>query len=302
MLDSRPFDRPRVRWFLVLQVLLWLGTAIALAVNEIIAWLPLQTGDPMIVPLIYIVMFVGGSLWVVWQYRRQGIDWHRIVGPWPQPVPWRFLIGLLAVLFVFSIGAFQVSFTLVSIWFPQHVESILQNTIFIGAGESAFPWVYNLLMVGVLTVFAPVFEEFLFRGFLIHRWGTCWSIPTAVLVSSVLFGVLHSNIVGLSVFGLVMALLYLRNHNLGLTILIHSLNNALAAGLEIVTSGVGSAPSPSLEAFQANLWLGVVFLVVSTPFLVHFVRQNWQVTRAPLPYFVNGDRSAVEIAPFSGEN
>lgn len=157
--------------------------------------------------------------------------------------------------------------------------------LFAGAEEAGMPWLYNLLTFGVLVVGAPILEEFLFRGFLLHRWGTRWNPAIATALSSILFGFLHPNPIGLSAFGLVMALLYLRSRSLGLVMIVHSLNNAIAAGISLLSGLQGEDQPPSLEDFRSGVWLGAIFLLVSTPFLIRFVRQNWQVTKRPLPYF-----------------
>jgi len=285
----QPFHRPKFRHLLAIFVLLWLSLVGLILFDQArngASWLT----DPITGPIFYMLLFGSGSLWVFREYRQQGIDVRSLLGGHPAITQWRPALGLWATLFVFSLGTFQVSFTLFSFLFPQHVERVLRESIFLGTSQTAFPWLYNLLTLCVLVVAAPILEEFLFRGFLLHRWGTRWNPTIAVLLSSLLFGILHSNILGLSVFGLVMSLLYLRTGSLGLVILIHSVNNACAALLEVVTRLVGGDLSPSLDAFRSNVWLGCLLVAVSTPFLVKFVRSNWQVTRARLPYFVHRDR------------
>jgi hypothetical protein len=289
--DQPLFETPKFRQLLFIVGLLWLGFVGLVLVSMTMGEFPIDFTDPIVTPCFYLFLFGGASGWVIWQYRQRGIQLRSLLGPWPSPIRWRAIWGLWITLFLFSLGAFQVSFTLLSFLTPQLVESTLQETIFLGPEKTAWPWLYNVLMVGILVVAAPVLEEFLFRGFLLHRWGTRWRLGTAVILSSVLFGVLHSNIVGLTVFGLVMALLYLRSRSLGLVMIVHSLNNAIAACLEIATRLLGADLQPSLATFRANVWLGLLFLAVSTPWVVRFVRQNWPVTQAPLPYFDPGDRA-----------
>ena len=289
MRDLKPFEHPQFRQLLVI-VMLWQFTIIGIHfLDEQFSW-PINLADPILNPILYLLMFGSCSLWIIWRYRQQGIDVRSLLGPQPFPISWRAILGLWGTLFMFSLGAFQVSYTLVSLLLPDHVETVLQTSLFLGAEETSIPWLHNILFVGILVVGAPILEEFIFRGFLLHRWGTRWNPRIAVILSSVLFGVLHpTNPIGLSAFGLVMALLYLRSRSLGLAIVVHSLNNAIAAGIDIVTRVLQPGQSYSLETFQAGVWLGVMFLLVSTPFLVRFVRQNWRITRTSLPYFAQQD-------------
>jgi membrane protease YdiL (CAAX protease family) len=290
--SARLFEAPKFRQVLASILAIWVGLVILILLIELLQNNPASFSDPLLTPFFYLLLFGGSSLWVVQQYRRRHIDLRAIIGDWPAPMQWRRLIGLWLILFMFSLGAFQVSFALLSYVFPELVEQALQDSIFLTGDETAIPWLYNLLMFGILVIAAPILEEFLFRGFLLHRWGTRWNVKTAVILSSVLFGILHSNIIGLTAFGVVMALLYLRSGSLGLVVVVHSLNNAIAASLEVVTRLTGNIEVSSLAAFRSSIWLGIVLLAVSTPFLVRFLQRHWSLTNAALPYFANRDRTA----------
>lgn len=89
----------------------------------------------------------------------------------------------------------------------------------------------------LVTVIAPIAEEFLFRGYVfvaLRNWRGMWP---AAIVTGVLFGALHviSSPVGyllpLAVFGLLLCLLYQRTGSLYPGIALHSINNAIAFGV-----------------------------------------------------------------------
>lgn len=284
------FEFPKFRHLLATIVVLWLIMVCIIILTQTIGIEAIDFTDPLFDACSYLILFGGSSYWLFRQYQRQGIDLQSLLGFWPSTHHWRAVVGLWMTLFMFSFGAFQVSFILLSFLFPQFVESTLQETIFLTSEETALPWLYNLLTFFLLAVAAPLLEEFLFRGFLLHRWGTRWNPRTAVVLSSALFGILHSNVVGLTAFGLAMALLYLRSNSLILVIGVHSLNNAVAASLEILMRFTGSWQESSLANFRASVWLGCLLLVISLPFLVTFIQTNWPATRSLLPYFVNRDR------------
>ena len=287
---SRKFESPKFRQLLAIISSMWLGLVILLTFAMTLEGIPLDFTDPLLTPFVYLTLFGISSAWVVWRYRQRRISMQAIWGVWPTPQRWLPLIGLWIVLFMFSLGAFQVSFGLLSYLLPEFVEGALKNSIFLGSSDTTIPWLYNLLMFGILVLAAPVFEEFIFRGFLLHRWGTRWNLKIAVILSSLFFGILHSNVIGLTVFGATMALLYLRSGSLGLAIFIHSLNNAVVASLEIFTRLTNTAETPSLEEFRASIWLGIILMTVSTPLLVRFFKNNWFVVQGALPYFANRDR------------
>lgn len=124
---------------------------------------------------------------------------------------------------------------------PSLVEAALQDSLFLGANDTAIPWLYNLLMFGILVVAAPISEGFIFRGFLLHRWGSRWNLKTAVIL---IFNSLWDSAQQHSWFNC-----FRHCYNFvalaGLAIFVHSLNNAIAATLEILTDLTGTAQTQS---------------------------------------------------------
>ncbi|MEM9980607.1 MAG: type II CAAX endopeptidase family protein [Cyanobacteria bacterium P01_D01_bin.2] len=288
---STVFDKPTFRQFLAIVMVLWLGLGGLLAIAIARDSATTASTDPLVTPIFYLILFGGSSLWVWWQYHRHHIELKTLVGKWPHRADLPYLIGLWVLLFMFSLGAFQVSFALLSYVFPEFVTTTLNESLFLGADKTAIPWLYNLLMVLLLVVAAPVLEEFIFRGFLLHRWGTRWNPPIAVLLTSVLFGILHGNVIGLTMFGLVMALLYFRTSSLGVVIAVHALNNAIAASLEVIVRLTGHSEPTTLEDFRSGIWFGAILLAAALPFLAKFIRRNWPSRKTPLPYWTNRDRT-----------
>lgn len=78
-------------------------------------------------------------------------------------------------------------------------------------------------------VSAPVFEEVLYRGFLLPALACFLPMWAAIPASSVLFAIHHLNptmVVPLSMLGLIWAILYAKSGNLIVTILIHAMWNS----------------------------------------------------------------------------
>ncbi len=88
-----------------------------------------------------------------------------------------------------------------------------------------------VLLVAIVAVAAPLFEELFYRGLWMRsverRWGTAW----AVVVSSVLFGAIHLQIYdfpALAGFGAIAALLTVWTGRLGPAIWAHVAFNLTA--------------------------------------------------------------------------
>lgn len=88
---------------------------------------------------------------------------------------------------------------------------------------------YYFILLAVLV--APVAEEILFRGVLLPALGRRWGMGAAILVSSVLFAIIHFHIpslVPLFVFSIALSLAYIYTETIVVPIVMHSLFNAVS--------------------------------------------------------------------------
>ena len=87
---------------------------------------------------------------------------------------------------------------------------------------------WSILM---LVVLAPVMEEVLFRGILLESVRSKHSAGRAIVVSALMFGVIHlipQQVVNAFAIGLILGYIYVRTESLWPVIVIHALNNAMA--------------------------------------------------------------------------
>ena len=98
-------------------------------------------------------------------------------------------------------------------------------------GLSAIDAIIMLLLAGIV---APFGEELLFRGVLYTFLRERWGIWLGVIVSSLIFGVIHGNLaVGLTGFllGIVAALVFEYSKSLWTAVIVHAINNSLKIAL-----------------------------------------------------------------------
>ncbi len=97
------------------------------------------------------------------------------------------------------------------------------------------------LFLFTAAVAAPIFEETLFRGFLLPSLTRYVPVGGAIALSSLLFAVAHlslSEVIPLTTLGAVLGIVYTRSRNLLAPILLHSLWNAITMiGLFVLGSG-----------------------------------------------------------------
>ena len=97
----------------------------------------------------------------------------------------------------------------------------------------------SLPVIGVFVmtvVLSPIVEELIFRGVLLNKLKLIVPTLFAVLISSLLFGALHSfgSIFSAFIFAVCMAILYLKTENICVPILAHFLNNLFAEIIRLV--------------------------------------------------------------------
>lgn len=245
--------------------------------------------NPQVLNLIlYIVVFGLLCLWTLADFKRLGVHLSNVVGRLPNNHRWLPMVGLVILLILFSIGSYLVLFYLLSLVAPSFVEAVLRDVAKSPTPQRSASLLFNLLGAIVLVVVAPIAEEFLFRGIILQRWATKWGIRAGLLGSSLLFGIGHANVVGLSMVGMVLGVLYIRTRTLLVPIACHALNNSFVVAMELLSSASKTASAVNrLEQLRYSLWFGILFIVLSLPLLVRFLSQNWPRKDAVIPYFIN---------------
>ena len=194
-------------------------------------------------------------------------------------------LKLTAFIFIFSSASFYALFYPLSFIFPNFVKLwVIDLPPIIYYSEEHYPAIPNLLSFISICILAPIIEEFVFRGVLLHSWVNKWGLKKAVLISSLLFGLAHPNFLGASVFGIGMCILYLRTQNILIPILCHSVNNFLAWSLE---AGMIFSNGPdyffTLEDFREEWYIGVIAgaIVVIWVFIYLNGKPNSRIWKLP---------------------
>lgn len=95
------------------------------------------------------------------------------------------------------------------------------------------------------AIAAPIFEEILFRGFLLSSLTCYFPVWGAIVLSSVLFAIAHlslSEVLPLTVLGMVLGFIYVRSRNLLASMLLHSLwNSGTLLSLILLGSSQGNS-------------------------------------------------------------
>jgi uncharacterized protein len=268
-LSPGSFNHLKVRHLILANLAITAGLGILLGM------LRLNPDSSFFVPIVYIVSMMTTCVWAWRRCWQLQINVTEIIGKLPTKMPWFKIIGLTILVLAFSLGSGLVFLSLLSYLFPSLVMIFTQSSkVEDLAASAALADKVGLFLV--LVVFAPLTEEFLFRGIILNRWSQKWGMAKSLLATSLFFGCLHANPVGLSMFGLVMGLLYLRTQTLWIPVICHTLNN-LVVFLVTVTpnSDVERNPDLVLASLRMAGWLGAALLAISLPILLLFIKKNF---------------------------
>lgn len=124
------------------------------------------------------------------------------------------------------------------------------------------PWGMLAIAIG-----APIGEEIMFRwGIMGHLLRRNSSVPTAILVSAVLFGLMHMNpaqVFFAAAMGIMLGILYWRSGNILWPIILHVLNNSVAC-LQVWLLGDKVKEYSLVDTFGGNTMAWYAIGILST--------------------------------------
>lgn len=134
-----------------------------------------------------------------------------------------------------------------------------------------------ILVVGIMPGIA---EEWLFRGYiqtrLSERLGRWW----AILITALLFGVMHLDLVQspfAAIFGVYLGYLAEQAGSIRPTMICHAANNTFQV---LIAVSLKAAPGPAMEA---TIYLASAVLLVGSVLYLHFIGRKWNTVNSAKP-------------------
>lgn len=275
-----PFARFKVRYLATAIVVLFVACVIVISERQ---------SRPS-VQAIGVVLFLAIGLPLPVLAWMAGLRWRRLIGGRPLRTELLLAVVIVPVVLATYVDVLLLYVPL-SYVAPGFVERhLLHNDLY--EVHTVGQWAL-LMLIGV--VMAPVLEETIFRGILLHRWAYRWGTMTGVVASSALFAALHGEWPGKFLFGIAMSLLYLRTGKLSLNIAAHALNNfvLIAPTLWSVLSPTHDAPE-TIASLRAQLPMVIPLAAATAAAFWAYRRYVWGTVsvrgllRGRVPYSVNG--------------
>lgn len=237
----------------------------------------LFTAQSLLFALTYPIL--AGLLWWLSFKHREELAELLLNVPAPAEIPQ--YIWLAVGMIISAMGLAYLMYYPLSFVAPDLVQKwFLDSPSLLYWDEQGHYWLGNLFAVIAAVIFAPIVEEFVFRGYLLNRWTLKLGPIPAVILSSGLFAFLHYDMLGAFVFGAVLCLLYMKTRSLVGPILVHFVNNLMAVSIEWMDHMWWSGFAPmTMQDFYDQAGWGVFGLVVGVPWLWWYVRKHFM----PLP-------------------
>jgi CAAX protease family protein len=226
-------------------------------------------------------------LFAWWLGRRGGIQMERLDHPVPASPGILRTLAIVPALTAVNYGGTWLLYYPISLLQPEVVRAWLHRADTLlpepqGAAGS-------LLLGFTVIVLAPITEELIFRGLLLHRWCRKWGRTRGIVATTVLFAMLHASPLGIMFLALGLTAIYLRTGSLRLSMVAHGLNNLLAFALGPLLSWQERPGQDPLTAFQRELPVSLLLFVAGGTALWLLRDRFLPLPGTPLPY----DRSPV---------
>lgn len=170
------------------------------------------------------IALIGGIY--IFGIRRRSLNWSA-VGIRPVTRTWLFITTIASVIIIPL-----TSLIILLVYFAFGID--LENPQLDFLLPEQLTRLEILALIFLAGFAAPVGEELLFRGVLYTMLRERWGIWPGVLISSLIFGLIHGDLaVGLTAFllGILLALVFEYSHSLWTSILVHTINNSIKIGL-----------------------------------------------------------------------
>ncbi len=168
---------------------------------------------------------------------------------------------------------FVLATTFAGLFISNYLEAFI-NSLGFATNEALFIMEYEniwarLIYAAVVCICAPIFEELLFRGVILHslrRFGDTF----AITCSAILFGLMHNNIQQIPhavIGGLLFGYIVVKRGNLISSIILHAVNNIFVTVLDFLIAADVTGISDELGIV---IQYGVILVIVAIAFILFF--------------------------------
>lgn len=266
-MNKRLFDNyshylPGIRGMFALFIMFLLGAVLGnIVVLALTAFLPADLATELSTVISYPLMFVPPMIFARRRSRMAAIfntglavdsnNFGRLGG-----IKMGFAVAFATIAMAFAAEPISALLPAAPEWFEQIMESMTGGNI--------------ILSFICVSIFAPLFEEWLCRGVVLRGLLTKMSPAWAIAVSALFFAVLHMNpwqALPAFLLGLLFGYVYYKTGSLKLTMLMHFTNNTMA----LIFSNIPSFKEADTLADVMSPWAYACLIIVCVLYLAAMV-------------------------------
>jgi hypothetical protein len=129
-----------------------------------------------------------------------------------------------------------------------------------------------------VLMLAPIFEEIIFRGYILKGFLSTYPSRKAIIASAIIFGIVHFypyQIIGAIPIGLFFGWIYYKTRSLGITIILHSFTNLIALFTGWLHFKYGNQTIESISDIYGDysIYMIIVAIVIFTFSLRVFIQK-----------------------------
>lgn len=136
------------------------------------------------------------------------------------------------------------------------------------------------LLFLVIVIMAPIVEELIFRGVLFNLLNKNMKTLTAMIISSLFFGILHSQtFIPTAIIGFLICFIYQKSGNIRYSILAHMFNNFIAFIMPFISGFIETND-------QRAMYFGLVIIVLDiffASYVINYFRKNKEYLKIGSP-------------------
>lgn len=270
----------KLRYFILFAIGIFIASFILLFITDIPAGEEWITFFVSVSCLMYLVHQT--KKWN-FTYNEQPVRTTMSKGRWAKYLSITACFQLVTVVFT------TILLTIIYLVFEEHIRELFSFFTMLDLEEvGPSPLVYVLFFINI-CILAPIYEEMLFRGILLRRFTLRWSPQKSIIISSIIFGIIHLNpinVVFAFALGCVLGYAYLKTKNIMIPMLLHSFNNFLAYIQFVYTNQTAEIDLPTTEAAQQELLINVAFFFILTAVIIFLLvkyYKNFRQLKNPAP-------------------
>jgi membrane protease YdiL (CAAX protease family) len=228
--------------------------------------------------LLLLLSNLGVLAWFVLKLKKSDIDVKKEIINVKITLEKKDIVLSILINVTLTIGILVAAvYALLYVW-PSGMKGLLDEL-----NQTDTSTLYGTIVYAIGASFiGPIAEEFMFIGVILNRLKMKMGIKKAIILSSILFGMIHLElgIISAVVFGICMSLIYLKTKNIFVTSTIHMINNFIVSAAQVVSFLMSKgAPEQSITANDFNLYwliLGILSLIAGVSMFVYFIKTNWR--------------------------